>query len=478
MKKEGIPMRKTKIVATIGPASSDAQTFEQMCLAGLNVARLNFSHGTHAEHQEKIDMIQTVRQKLNLPIAIMLDTKGPEYRIGTFQNKKIMVKKGDTFTFTSKEIEGDDSIVSVNYANLASDLAVGDTVLVNNGLVSFCVQALSDTDVICQVVEGGELSDRKSMSFPNKQMHKTYLGEQDKADLLFGIRNQVDFVAASFVSCKQDLLDLKAFLHENGGDGIDVIAKIENRVGIDNIEEICEACEGIMIGRGDLGVEIPFAELPAVQKYIITKCRMLGKRVITATEMLESMIHNPRPTRAEISDVANAVYDGTSAVMLSGESAVGKYPVRTVKIMGDIAEETERHINYGKRFKSSDFQIRNKADAISHGVCGMAIDIGAKAIVATSMSGITVRMVSRHRAPIDIIGMATNRAVWYKLALSWGVIPVMSSCYPSTDVLLYQALCVAKQTLPLQKGDHIVITAGSPNGGAGSTSLIKVETIE
>ncbi len=471
-------MRKTKIVCTIGPASSDAAVFEAMCRAGLNVARLNFSHGTHAEHQEKIDMIKSVREKLKLPIAIMLDTKGPEYRIGTFANGRITLKEGDRFTFTARAIEGDEHAVSVNYGHLAQDLSVGDRILVNNGLVVFAVKELTDTDVICEVVVGGELSDRKSMSFPNKKMHGVYLSEQDKSDLLFGIQNGVDFVAASFVSCKQDLLDLKNFLRENGGDGIDVIAKIENRVGIDNIDEICEVCEGIMVARGDLGVEIPFAELPAMQKYIITKCRMLGKRVITATEMLESMIYNPRPTRAEISDVANAVYDGTSAIMLSGESAVGKYPVETVRTMSEIAEETERHIHYEKRFRNSDFEIRNRADAISHGVCGMAIDIGAKAIVATSMSGITVRMVSRFRVPIDIIGMATNRAVWYKLALSWGVLPVLSAQFPSTDVLLYHAKLVAKENLPLQSGDHIVITGGTPGGGAGSTSLIKIETIE
>lgn len=472
-------MRKTKIVCTIGPASSDEVTFAAMCNAGLNVARLNFSHGTHADHQEKINMIKRVREKLNLPIAIMLDTKGPEYRICTFKEGKIHLSDGDEFTFTARKVEGDNREVSVNYPGIARDLTVGDRILVNNGLVIFEVTDTTDTDVHCRVLTGGELSDRKSMSFPGKLLNQPYLSEQDKEDLLFGIRNEVDFIAASFVSRKQDLVDLKAFLAANGGEGIDVIAKIENRAGIENIEEICEECEGIMIGRGDLGVEIPFVELPATQKHLITKCRLLGKRVITATEMLESMIHNPRPTRAEISDVANAVYDGTSAVMLSGESAAGKYPVETVRTMAEIVEETEKHIPYGEQFRAHhDFKIKNKVDAISHATCGMAIDIDAKAIVVTSMSGMTVRMVSRFRAPADIIGMATNRKVWYKLALSWGVLPVLSEKFNSTDVLFYHALRAAKEAFHLQKGDSIVVTGGIPNGSSGNTDTIKMMTVE
>ena len=470
-------MRKTKIVCTIGPASSDEVTFEAMCRAGLNVARLNFSHGTHAEHLEKLDMIKRVREKLNLPIAIMLDTKGPEYRIKTFRDGKIMLSAGDTFIFTTEDVEGDASRVSVNYEGLPDDLEIGDRILVNNGLVIFKVREIRDNDVICEVIAGGELSNRKSMSFPNKVLKKEYVSEQDKEDLLFGIKNGVDFVAASFVSSKQDVIDLKEFLVANGGEGIEVIAKIENRSGVDNIEEICEVCEGIMVARGDLGVEVPFAELPAIQKYLITKCRLLGKRVITATEMLESMIYNPRPTRAEISDVANAVYDGTSAVMLSGETAAGKYPVETITAMEEIIEETEKNINYEKRFKTSSFKIKNKVDAISHATCGMAIDIGAKAIVVSSMSGITVRMVSRFRAPTDIIGMATNKAVWYKLALSWGVLPVLSEQFNSSDVLFYHATRAAKENLPLNPGDLVVLTGGIINGKSGNTNTIKVEEI-
>ncbi len=471
-------MRKTKIVCTIGPASSDPEIFTQMCKAGLNVARLNFSHGTHEEHFEKISMIKHVREQLDMPIAMMLDTKGPEYRIKTFKNGKIHLNDGDTFTFTTRDIIGDKTCVSVSYPLLADEINAGDRILVNNGLVIFEVTDKTDTDIYCRVIAGGELSDRKSMSFPGKVLNQVYLSEQDKSDLLFGIENNVDYIAASFVSRKQDLIDLKTFLHENGGDGIDIIAKIENRTGIDNIEEICEACDGIMIGRGDLGVEVPFTELPALQKYIITKCRLLGKRVITATEMLESMITNPRPTRAEISDVANAVYDGTSAVMLSGESAAGKYPVETVKTMAEIVNETEKHIHYSKRFRTADFKIKNRVDAISHATCGMAIDIDAKAIIVTSISGMTVRMVSRFRAPTDIIGMATNKAVWYKLALSWGVIPVLSERFDSTDVLFYHAVKAAKNSLNLEKGDSIIITCGEINGQSGNTNLIKIETIK
>ncbi len=470
-------MRKTKIVCTIGPVSSDPAVFADMCRAGLNVARLNFSHGTHEEHQQKLDMIKQVREALGLPIAIMLDTKGPEYRIGTFQNGEIQLADGAEFTFTTrKDVEGDESIVSVSYAGLAGELAPGDTVLVNNGLVIFEVLSIEGTEIQCRVVAGGRLSNRKSMSFPGKVLKQVYLSEQDKSDLLFGIQNGVDYVAASFVSCRQDVADLKRFLQENGG-GIDIIAKIENRSGIDNIEEICEECEGIMIGRGDLGVEVPFAELPAIQKYLITKCRLLGKRVITATEMLESMIQNPRPTRAEISDVANAVYDGTSAVMLSGESAAGKYPVKTVQTMSEICEETEKHIHYETRFRSYNFKIKNLLDAISHATCGMAIDIGAKAIVVSSLSGRTVRMVSRFRVPTDIIGMATNKAVWYKLALSWGVLPVLCETFDSTDVLFYHARKAAKAALKLQPGDNIVLTGGTVNGTSGNTNLIRVDTI-
>lgn len=470
-------MRKTKIVCTLGPACSDEKIVTEMCLAGMNVARLNFSHNTHEDHKKRIDTVKKVREKLGLPIAIMLDTKGPEYRIKTFKNGRITLKDGDSFTFTSREVEGDEQTVSVNYKELPHELEKGDIILLNNGLLSFEVVSTTDTDVNCAVIIGGELSDRKSMSFPNKTLKQKYLSEQDKQDIAFGIKEGVDFIACSFVSCKQDLLDVKAYLKEIGAEETDLIAKIENRSGVDNIEEISEECQGIMVARGDMGVEIPFEELPAIQKKIITKCRMLGKRVITATEMLESMINNARPTRAEISDVANAVYDGTSAIMLSGETAAGKYPVLSVKTMARIAENTEKNIHYKKRFLSAEFKIKNTVDAISHATCGMAIDINARAIAVCSLSGMTARMVSRFRPPVDILGLTTDKKTWHKLALSWGVIPVMCDNYPSTDVLFYSAQKLAKETLSLVDGDKIVITGGVTNGKSGNTNLIKVATI-
>ncbi|MCR5744144.1 MAG: pyruvate kinase [Lachnospiraceae bacterium] len=471
-------MRKTKIICTIGPASDNEKTLKAMCLAGMNVARLNFSHGTHEEHQAKIDLIKKVREELNLPIAIMLDTKGPEYRIKTFENKKVTLKEGETFTFTVDDVVGDETRVSVSYKNLIKEIKVGDTILVNNGLSIFKVRELKGNDAICDIVVGGVLSDRKSMNFPNHVMQGDYLSEQDKSDILFGIANDVDFVAASFVSNKSDMVALREFLNENGGQNIDIIAKIENRAGVDNIDEICELADGVMVARGDLGVEIPFVEVPAIQKFLIKKCRLLGKRVITATEMLESMIHNPRPTRAEISDVANAVYDGSSSVMLSGESAAGEHPVEAVRNMAEICEYTEKTIDYVKRFNTTEYQIRSNLDAVSHATCSMAIDTKAKAIVISSLSGMTVRMVSRFRCPVDIIGMTTNEKAWRKLNLSWGVTPVLSEEFNSVDVMFYHAVNHAKNVFHLSSGDNVVLTGGQASGKSGNTNTIRLEAVK
>lgn len=470
-------MRKTKIVCTLGPASASEETVIGLCKAGMNVARLNFSHNTHEDHQKRIDLVKKVRSELNMPIAIMLDTKGPEYRIKTFKNQKITLKDGDKFTFTTEDIIGDEQKVSVSYKNLPKELSVGDTILLNNGLLTFEVIDIDGGNIECNVLIGGELSDRKSMSFPGKVMKQKYLSEQDKLDIAFGVQNDVDYIACSFVSKKQDLIDVHNYLKELGADDIELIAKIENQSGFDNIEEICEECDGIMIARGDMGVEIPFKMLPAIQKKLITKCRLLGKRVITATEMLESMISNPRPTRAEISDIANAVYDGTSAIMLSGETAAGKYPVEAVKVMAEIAETTEDDIHYDKRFYNAAFEIRNSVDAISHSTCGMAIDLNAKAIVACSLSGMTARMVSRFRSPVPILGLTTDERTWRRLALSWGVIPAICERFTSTDVLFYTAKKIAEQELALSKGDKIIITGGDTSGTSGNTSLIKIEKI-
>jgi len=470
-------MRKTKIVCTLGPASDSEEILVGMCKAGMNVARLNFSHGTHEEHKRRIELVKKVREELCLPIAILLDTKGPEYRIKTFENGKVNLSEGDKFVFTSDDVVGNKDIVSVNYADLPNELSKGDVILLNNGLLSFEVEEINGNNIECRVVCGGELSDRKSMSFPGKVMHQDYLSVQDMEDIRFGIENGIDFIACSFVSRKQDLLDVHEYLDSIGAGNVELIAKIENQSGVDNIEEICECCDGIMVARGDMGVEIPFELLPSIQKKLITKCRLLGKRVITATEMLESMIHNPRPTRAEISDVANAVYDGTSAIMLSGETAAGKYPVQAVETMAKIAKTTENSINYKKRFHATEFKIKNTVDAISHATCTMAIDIDAKAIIACSLSGMTARMVSRFRSDVNIIGLTADEATWRKLSLSWGVIPAMCERFTSTDVLFYTARKIAEKQFSLEKGDKIVITGGVTTGESGNTNLIKVETV-
>ena len=470
-------MRKTKIICTIGPASDDELILTEMAEAGMNVARCNFSHGTHEQHLKRFEMIKKVRESLNLPIAIMLDTKGPEYRIGLFENEKVSLKEGEIFTFTVDDVMGNESKVSVSYKHLHEELNHGDMILVNNGLVSFEVQEIKGNDIITKVKVGGVLSNRKSMSFPNKHLKQEFLSEADKSDLLFGIENDADFVAASFVSCKQDMVDMRTFLDEHGGKDIEIIAKIENRSGVDNIKEICEVADGIMVARGDLGVEVPFIEVPIIQKRLIKKCRMMGKMVITATEMLESMINNPRPTRAEISDVANAVYDGTSAIMLSGESANGKYPVEAVRNMAKIAEFTESKIDYKKMFQETDFEIRSFVDAVSHATCDLALDVNAKAIVVSSLSGVTVRMISRFRSPVDILGVTTSEKVWYKLALSWGVTPAITGHFDHTTPMFNNALNLARMTFGLNKGDYVILTGGNAGARKTSTNLIKLEIV-
>ena len=470
-------MRKTKIICTIGPASENEEVLTQMCLAGMNVARLNFSHGTYPEHEKKIALVKRVREKLGLPIAILLDTKGPEYRIGTFTAGKVEIAEGAEFTFTTDDVDGDETRVSVNYKNLHNELKAGDTVTANNGMVLFKVKEVDGHNIHCVCKIGGTLSNRKSMSFPNKVMSGPYLSEQDKNDIIFGINHGVDFVAASFVSTAQDVKDVRELLDANGGSDIEIVAKIENRSGVDNVVEICENCSGVMIARGDLGVEIPYVEVPAVQKKLTRICRMMGKRVITATEMLESMIQNPRPTRAEISDVANAVYDGTSCVMLSGESAAGKYPVEAVKAMAQIAEYTEQHTDYKQRFLSTEYVGKDNLDSISHAVCSIALDVNAKAIVVCSVSGRTAMLVSRFRTPVNIIGMTTDHKIWRRLSMSWGVTPVMAEQFPSMDVMFYYAKKATVEALGLKSGDNIIMTGGAINGISGNTDTIKVEVV-
>ena len=468
-------MKKTKIICTIGPACTNKSTLKKMAKAGMDVVRLNFSHGTHNEQAEKIAMIKEVRDELHLPLPILLDTKGPEFRIKTFKEGKIQLNEGDSFTFTTEDIEGDQNRVSVSYAGICENLIPGDKILLNNGLVVFRVTEVIAPNVHCIVEIGGEISNRKSMFFPDKELQLDFLSEQDKADLLFGIEHDVDFVALSFVSKAEDVLLAKNYLKEHGGSHIDVIAKIENRAGVNNLLEIMKVSDGIMVARGDLGVEIPYVELPDIQKYIINQCRIHGKRVITATEMLESMIHNPRPTRAEISDVANAVYDGTSAVMLSGETAAGAYPVQSVDAMARIVAQAETHTEYIQTIDN--FEIKTTEEALSHSAATLAKDLKASAIVVCTRTGATARKVSRFRPNINIIGITTDIHAYRQLALSWGVMPFITDEYTSIDILFYFAKQIALTSGLLKKGDTIVITGGTPNGKSGNSNLINVETL-
>lgn len=472
-------MKKTKIICTLGPASESEKVLSALIDAGMNVARLNFSHGTHEEHAKKIATIKKVREKKRVSLPIMLDTKGPEFRIRTFEKGKVFLKEGDEFTFTTEEIIGNEKIVSVSFKGICEQMFPGDKILLNNGLIIFEVVKVEKPNVICKTVVGGELSDRKSMFFPDKELDMVYLSEQDKADLKFGVEQGVDFVACSFVSRAQDIIDVKNYLKECGSpEGeIDIIAKIESRAGVKNLEAIVEASDGVMVARGDLGVEVPFEELPSIQKTIINTCRIHGKRSITATEMLESMTKQPRPTRAEISDVANAVYDGSSAIMLSGETAAGLYPVEAVKAMSRIAVQAETNINYIQHIDVSEYNITKLSEAISHSACTLAHDIGAKVIVACTRTGSTAKMVSRFRPMIDIIGMTTDERAYRKLALSWGVTPVMSEEFYSVDVLFHYAKRAAIETGMVQIGDKIVLTGGTPNGKSGNSNLINVETV-
>lgn len=472
-------MKKTKIICTLGPASENEQVISDLIDAGMNVARLNFSHGTHEEHAAKIAIIKKVRDRKKVPLPIILDTKGPEFRIKTFANGKIRLKDGDKFIFTTDDVEGDETSVSVSFKGICEQMFPGDKILLNNGLMIFEVEKVEKPNVICKTLVGGELSNRKSMFFPDKQLEMEYLSEQDKSDLKFGVEQGVDYIAASFVSKAQDINDIRAWLRKCGSpDGeIEIIAKIENRAGVNNLDSILKASDGIMVARGDLGVEVPFEELPSIQKKIINACRICGKRSITATEMLESMIKQPRPTRAEISDVANAVYDGSSAIMLSGETAAGAYPVEAVKAMSKIAVQAEKNTNYIAHIDDSEYKITKLSEALSHSACTLAHDIGAKVIVVCTRTGDTAKTVSRFRPMIDIIGMTTDERAYRKLALSWGVTPVMSEEFYSVDVLFHYAKRAAMDSGMIKKGDKIVLTGGTPNGKSGNSNLINVETV-
>ena len=470
-------MKKTKIVCTLGPSSCTKEVISAMYDAGMNVCRLNFSHGTHEEHAAKIKCIKELREERGIPLPILLDTKGPEFRTGRYENGKITLKSGDEFTFTTEQIIGNEKKVSVNYPYLCEVLKKGDTILLNNGLMSFTVTEVTDKDVKTVVIDGGETRDHKSMFFPNKELKLDFLSEQDKSDILFGIEQGIDFIALSFVSEEKNITEVRNFLKANHGEGIDIIAKIENTSGVKNLESIVKASDGVMVARGDLGVEMPYETIPNTQKRIIDVCRILGKRCITATEMLESMIHSPRPTRAEISDVANAVYDGTSAVMLSGETAAGDYPVEAVKAMAKIVEQAEKNGEYLQVIPENEFVISSPVQALSHSACTLAKDLGAKAIVVCTHTGMTARMVSRFRPQIPIIGLTTNEKAFRKLALSWGVVPMMIDEFNSVDLLFYFAKESARKSGLVKRGEKVVLTGGTPTGKGGNTSLISIDVL-
>lgn len=473
-------MRKTKIVCTIGPSTDDDKIMRELMLNGMNVARFNFSHGDYEIHQKRFEQVKRIREELGMPIATMLDTKGPEIRLGKFtDNKPVEIFSGDTYTLTTKECVCDNKKASISFKKLPQDVSAGTAILINDGLVSLKVEKVTETDIICHVIDGGILSNNKGVNVPGVQLSMPYLSDKDMADLEFGAKTGYDFIAASFVRSSADINYLRKFTQSLGWYGVRIIAKIENMDGVNNIDEIIEASDGIMVARGDMGVEIPFEQIPAIQKEIIAKGYMAGKQVITATQMLESMINNPRPTRAEITDVANAIYDGTSAIMLSGETAAGLHPVEAVKTMALIAETTENDINYDARFsrRKSDSN-KTITNAISHATVTTAHDLNAKAIITVTKTGTTAKMLSKYRPVCPIIGCTTSEVVCRQMSLSWGVTPLMCAEKDNTDELFAAAVEAARGNGSVEKGDLVVITAGIPLGVTGTTNMLKVETVD
>jgi len=471
-------MRRTKIVCTLGPATDNINVLRKLMENGMNVARLNFSHGTYEEQQKRIDNFKKIRNELKLPVALLLDTKGPEIRIGNFKDKSVELKEGQRFTLTTREVEGNNEIVSVSYQGLHNDVFRGNRILIDDGLIELVVEEVNGRDIVCTVKNGGKISNHKGVNVPGVAIKMPYLSKKDEEDILFGIKNDFDFVAASFVRTAYDVLEIKKLLEKNGGNDMQIIAKIENREGVDNIDDIIKISDGIMIARGDMGVEIPLEELPVIQKMLIEKCYKAGKKVITATQMLDSMIRNPRPTRAETTDVANAIYDGTSAIMLSGETAVGKYPLESLITMARIAERTENSIDYKKRFALSQFNlVPNVTNAISHATCTTAHDLGAAAIISVTKTGYTARMVSKFRPDCPIIATTVSEKVYRQLALSWGVYPMLSELKETTDELFEEAVDRALESGIVKNGDLVVITAGIPVGISGTTNILKVHLV-
>jgi len=478
MQQEGKTLRKTKIVCTLGPSTDNEEVMRQLMLEGMNVARCNFSHGVYEEHKKRMDMVRKIRKEVKKPVAILLDTKGPEVRVKQFKDGKITLQEGQLFTLTSEDVEGTEEKVSVTYGRLYEDLEVGMTVLIDDGLIEMKVEKVEKTNIVCRVINGGVVSNNKGINVPDVNLSMPYLSDKDREDILFGIEQDVDFVAASFVQCKDDILQLRRLLDKNGGEEIKIISKIENLQGVENIDEIIEVSDGIMIARGDMGVEIPYEEVPVIQKKIIKKVYQVGKQVITATQMLESMIKNPRPTRAEATDIANAVYDGTSAIMLSGETAAGAYPVEAVKTMVRIAERTEQDVDYRKRFFNHDRKANpDVTDAICHATCTTALDLNAKAIVTVTKSGRSARMIAGYRPASSIIGCATTEKVCRQINLTWGVTPVLIKEEKDVFELFQKAIAAAEKMKLLEKGDLTVITSGVPIGISGTTNMIKVQIV-
>ncbi len=471
-------MRKTKIVCTLGPSTDNEDILRQMMLAGMNVARCNFSHGTYEDHQRRMDLVKKLRDEVGRPIAILLDTKGPEVRVRNFKEGKVVLEEGQLFTLTVDEVDGTKDKVSVTYDRLYEDLEIGMRVLIDDGLIEMQVEQIDQRNVVCRVINGGVVSNHKGVNIPDVDLSMPYISDKDREDILFGISQEVDFIAASFVQKKEDILQLRRLLEKNGGADIKIISKIENKQGVSNIDEIIDVSDGIMVARGDMGVEIPYEEVPVIQKKIIKKVYRAGKHVITATQMLESMIKNPRPTRAETTDVANAVYDGTSAVMLSGETAAGAYPVEAVRTMVRIAERTEQDVDYRKRF----YQSKRQADAdvtnaICHATCTTALDLNAKAIVTVTKSGKSARMLSQYRPESDIISCATTERVCRQLSLAWGVTPLVIREEKEVFHLFDKAIQAAVKMKLLEAGDLTVITSGVPIGVSGTTNMMKVQIV-
>jgi len=471
-------MRKTKIVCTLGPATDEGNVLEQLIQEGMDVARFNFSHGTHEEQKERLDRLKELRTKYDRPIAAMLDTKGPEIRIGCFKEGEAVLEEGQIFTLVSRDVEGTRDYVSITYKELYKDVSPGDTILIDDGLIEMEVKEISGEDIACLVRNGGRLSDQKGVNIPGTELNMEFLSKKDRADLLFGIQEDFDFVAASFTRTAEDIREMRLLLDENGGRDINIIAKIENQQGVDHIDEIIEAADGIMIARGDMGVEIPLERVPVIQQTIIRKVYCAGKQVITATQMLDSMMENPRPTRAEITDVANAIYDGTSAIMLSGETAAGKYPVEAVQTMDAIALRTEADINYAKRMRNLPGSSRlSIAAATAHAACTTAMDIGADAILTVSQSGATARLVSRFRPGTTVVACLLSERVQRQMALYWGVVPLLMPYAQNTDQLIEFAIQAAEKAELVKQGDLVVITAGVPVGVSGTTNMIKVHLV-